>query len=310
MSRLRSALRSQIREIGHIAIPSWVKVRLARRLNRHRTHERWSIGVHAGSTRLPANPSELMSNFTADQVDDASAAFVADPFAINVAGVWHLFFEILNRESGKGEIALATSENLKTWVYQGIVLSEPHHLSYPQVVEIDGEYLMIPETSEIGAVLLYRATSWPSVWVRDTVLLEGRTLLDPSLFFHEGRWWIFVEVDPRHRYDTLRLFGAPNIRGPWTEHPCSPIVSGNPSIARPAGRIVGIDGEPHRLAQDCSESYGAGVHAFRITQLDGMSYAEEPAPELSLAGDGTLSTHHLDSHDLGGSWVTFMDLRP
>src|SRR5262245_52459901 len=95
--------------------------------------DEWSIGIYTGRSPLELTPATNLEQpvLTARHVTDVPAAFFADPFMIRVNHVWYMFFEVINRESRKGEIGLATSEDGAKWTYQQIVLAEPYHLSYP-----------------------------------------------------------------------------------------------------------------------------------------------------------------------------------
>ena len=66
----------------------------------------------------------------------------------------------------------------------------------------------------------------------------------------------------------LNLYIAPELTGPWTIHPSSPIVSYNTAIARCGGRVVYDSGKMFRIAQDGERYYGHSLRAFNITQLD------------------------------------------
>jgi hypothetical protein len=114
----------------------------------------WSIGIYVGSSPFDFAPSEDASNpvLTRDNVSDVRAEFVADPFMVRGRSNWCMFFEVMNRETRKGEIGLAISPDAISWNYQRIVLAEPFHLSYPYVFEWNGDYYMMPETQGIAAV--------------------------------------------------------------------------------------------------------------------------------------------------------------
>ena len=75
---------------------------------------------------------------TADDVNDVSASFVADPFMLIVNSIYYMFFEVFNKESNHGDIGLAISNDGKKWIYQQIVLDEQFHLSYPYVFIYQG----------------------------------------------------------------------------------------------------------------------------------------------------------------------------
>jgi hypothetical protein len=285
----------------YMARPSWSEI--------------WSIGLYGGSSPLGLSPWPGIVNpvLTRADVTDVPATYVADPFTLRVAGIWHLFFEVMNWRSGKGEIGLATSEEGLRWAYRQIVLAEPFHLSYPYVFQWEGDFFLIPESFQAGAVRLYRAQRFPTVWTPVATLLEGPYLADASVVRFAGRWWLFVETGGADRHDTLRLFFADELRGPWQEHPRSPIINGDPRRARPAGRILPCDGWLIRFAQGCQPSYGTDVRAFVITELTPTGYKERPAREKPVLGPGAGGwnaggMHHVDACQLAdGSWRACVD---
>jgi hypothetical protein len=115
------------------------------------------------------------------------------------------------------------------------------------------------------------------------------------------------------KHDTLRLYYADHLRGPWHEHPQSPIIAGNAHIARPAGRVVVAENSVIRYTQDCVPIYGAQVRAFTITTLTRTQYAEQLCTtQPILTGSGTgwnqAGMHHLDPHRLpDGRWLACVD---
>ncbi len=172
------------------------------------------------------------------------------------------------------------------------VLEEAHHLSYPFVFEREGSVWMVPESSAAGTVDLYRATRFPGGWVKEATLLSGVVASDATLVEHHGRWWIFATVRDAGLdapagagsfHDALHLWSAPDFRGPYTPHPANPVLV-DPSLARPAGRIVARGGRLIRPIQDCATGYGRALMLARIDRLDREGYAQtvigriEPAP--------------------------------
>lgn len=273
----------------------------------------WSIGIYFGESPFDLEPAPGIVNpvLTRDSVSDVAAKFVADPFMLNVNGVWHMFFEVMNRETRKGEIGLATSVNGLNWEYRQIVLDEPFHLSYPYVFEWNHEYYMIPETFEPGKIRLYKSKEFPCQWSFVRSLVTGR-YADPSVFYFDNRWWMFVCATP-HRHDSLRLYFAANLMGPWMEHPASPIIEDNARKARPAGRVLVLADRIIRFTQDCVPTYGTQVRAFEISELTTRSYLETEHPNspiLSPSGAGwnEVGMHHIDAHLLaGGKWLACVD---
>lgn len=275
----------------------------------------WSIGIYAGPSPLDLTDVADVVNpvLTRDAISDVPALFIADPFMTRVAGRWHMFFEVLNGTTWRGQIGYATSEDGVRWGYDGIVLAEPFHLSYPYVFEWMGEHYMIPETGQAGGVRLYCARQFPRDWSFVTTLIRGDALVDASICRLDDRWWLFVQDSPLPRHDTLRLYSAASLTGPWKEHPSSPIVRGDARAARPAGRVLVDGGRVLRFGQDCREVYGAAVRAYEISVLTADAYAERQVgrdPLLGGSGRGwnEHGMHHVDACRLDdGSWLACVD---
>jgi hypothetical protein len=272
----------------------------------------WSIGIFHGSTLSDLRPVTgiEMPVLSAKDVSDIPAEFLADPFMTRKQDIWYMFFEVMNEKTQKGDIGLATSKDGLKWSYQQIVLNEPFHLSYPYVFQAGGEYFMIPESYEANSMRLYRADSFPLKWSYVGTLLEG-PWVDSSIFFFEGRWWVFSNpVAPEN--EVLELFYAPAVTGPWQRHPMSPLITGNKRVARGGGRVILLNGRPIRVTQDCFPFYGTGVRAFEVSLLTTSDYAEkefEFSPILSAGKEPWRSDgmHHIDPHFIDGRWLACVD---
>jgi hypothetical protein len=273
----------------------------------------WSINIYTGNTPLelqPARPGKLPV-LQAAQVHDIRARYVADPFLLRVGDIWYMFHEVMHADTNLGKIGLATSRDGFTWEYQGLVLDEPFHLSYPYVFCWEDNYYMLPESHQDQAVRLYRADTFPTNWSLVGRILQGHSYMDPTPVYHQGRWWLFVGTGFSN--DTLRLYYADELTGPWHEHPRSPLITGNPHIARPAGRILAWQGRLFRFAQDCTPNYGTSVSMFEITHLSTTDYAEHPALTHPLLKPGktgwnAAGMHHIDlQQGSDGHWLACVD---
>jgi hypothetical protein len=274
----------------------------------------WAIGIYAGQspTRLGPIPGATNPVITREHITDIAAAFVADPFLIQANQQWFMFFEVMNYHTGKGDIGLATSHDGLQWHDKQIVLSEDFHLSYPCVFEWERQFFMIPESHQAGAVRLYRADDFPMKWSLVTELLRAPYLADPSILQHDGRWWMFVDASTDLANDTLRLYHADHLAGPWIEHPMSPIVRLDCRIARPGGRVIHGGDKLIRYTQGCTPYYGTDVRAFEITELTRSSYRERAisdGPILGPTGQGwnACGMHHVDAHAVNGGWLAGVD---
>lgn len=267
----------------------------------------YAIGVYRGGSLRDLAPYSGNPVLTGSDVDDARAKFVADPFMVKRNGRWYMFFEVWNKDTDQGDIGLAASDDGLDWEYDSIVLDEPFLLSYPQVFESSGRMYMLPESNESGAIRLYESDSFPRGWKLSAELVQGR-FMDPTIFRAGAGYYILATEYDDSNFgngdETLRLFAADDLRGPWREHPASPVVAGNPNNARGAGPVLELDGALLRLAQDDYPQYGLAVHAFRIVELDGSAYAEKrfmagPLIEGQGSGWNAGGMHHIDVHALG-----------
>jgi hypothetical protein len=221
-----------------------------------------------------------------------------------------MFFEVMNSDTGRGEIGLATSGDGLRWTYKQIVLREPFHLSYPYVFEWKNQYYMVPEAAQSYSVRLYKAVDFPRKWSLVGRLLEGASCMDPSVLFFDHRWWLFTASAGN---DVLHLFYADELRGPWVEHPESPIVRGNAHMARPGGRVLVFDNRVVRYAQEDIPVYGHQVRAFEITKLTTTDYKEREtteSPVLKPGGDrwNADRMHTIDPHQIGKKrWMACVD---
>lgn len=270
----------------------------------------WAIAIYKGATPSKLEPWAAAPEtvLTFKDVTDVSADFVADPFMIFHDDLWYLFFEVLNNETGLGEIGYASSSNCIDWTYEKIILRENFHLSYPMVFKQNEQLYMLPETRQAGEIRIYKADVFPQKWTPEKVLIKG-DYADATLFNDENGWWMFA----LHGTRDLHLFYADSLLGDWTPHPSNPIVENNLKTSRPAGSIIKENGKLFRLAQDGVPLYGNKVRMFEITNLSRTNYSErelEESPILkgSRKGWNAIGMHHVNAHQLeDGSWIACVD---
>jgi hypothetical protein len=271
----------------------------------------WTIGVYTGQSPFELSQPSGLTNpvLTGADVSDMEINILAHPFVVAVDSAYHLFFTAKHDKLKQGGIGSARSSDGLHWKYNRIVLDEPYDLSYPYVFSWRGEYYMIPEAHTETTLRLYRATDFPDKWERECDLLTGDHYISTTVVRYKEMWWMFTA---RLGNETLRLFYAENLKGPWSEHPQSPIVEQDLNTARPAGRPLVIDGTLYRLGQDCDPTYGNSVHAFRITDLSTSAYSEQmvqkPLIKATSSGWNAEAMHHVDAlRTADGKWIAIVD---
>ncbi len=200
------------------------------------------------------------------------------------------------REVG-GKLAATGAVERSAWL-----LDDGRHHSYPCTFQEGDVVYVIPEDREPGETTLYQVDAA----ARLTPVCRpapGRQFADPTLFHHEGRYWIACTDIAIGHHDNLCLFHADRLAGPWTAHRCTPVkidIRG----ARPAGQVFRIGGQLFRPAQDCALTYGAAVVIHRIDMLTPDRFRETPVAMLrpDPAGPFPRGLHTLSAGD-GRVWI-------
>lgn len=158
-------------------------------------------------------------------------------------------------------------------------IDEPAHMSYPYVLEHDGEIFCIPECAERREVALYRLDR-NAKWIRDSVLIDGIAAVDATMFQAHGAWWLLhSEAQGVGRW-SLYVWTASDLRGPWRPHPANPVKT-DVSCSRPAGKPFWHGGKLYRPAQDGRDSYGGALVINRIDSLSPEEFLEVPARRIT-----------------------------
>lgn len=271
-------------------------VKLRRRLRRRVWFDQWCL--------LVAEHDGLATSLRRfHRIVPPRDRFWADPNVLYENGLYRIFIEEFLYARDKGHISLLTMDSSGNYRAPVKVIEEPHHISYPFVFRHAGELWMLVEAYDAKVVPLYRCIEFPHRWVFERNLLEDTAAVDPTLYPHGGKWYLFVGVaeNPGSSPSTeLFLYFADDpVAGNWKPHPLNPVISDVKS-ARPAGRIFEHNGGIFRPAQNCSHRYGYGITLNRIEVMSETGYREhkvnaiEPGWCRDITGTHTIShTHRL-----------------
>ena len=266
--------------------------RLLSPLRRHAARRHWNLALC-----IADGPPDLdrfdLGDYRPLPVDPST--FYADPFVIARDGRHYLFAEACPYATGKGVIVCAEVGADGAPGPWRTVLERPWHLSYPFVLEHEGETWLAPESSSHGGIELYRATDFPYGWSFAERLLPELPLVDPTFFTHDGRLWLFAGMahPGGSDWDELHAWHAPGLSGPWTPHALNPIKSDCRS-ARPGGRVLRLDGKLLRPAQRCERAYGEALAWLEIKRLTPDAFEEEQIALWRADGAGLSGPHHAD----------------
>ncbi|MBU2191221.1 MAG: hypothetical protein KJ796_07375 [Alphaproteobacteria bacterium] len=284
-------------------------VRAAYRLCCHGSH--WRVGYRfvepGGDVWSRRDLAGARWSVLADPVDH----FYADPFPFHWQGRDYLFFEDLHHRTEKGIISVVAFDEAGRPGPVMPVLEEPWHLSYPFLIEHEGELYMIPESSNNFDIPIYRCTGFPLKWERHAVLVDDVEAADATIIRHGGLYWMTAVVrDGAGGYsDMLALWSSENLFGPWQPHPANPVLVDD-RTARPAGNMVSRDGNLYRPVQDCRRTYGAALSFMRVKQLDGDGFAQQSEGTVTAGGAWPGSRIHTLNYNGRFEAIDGYTLRP
>jgi len=252
--------------------------RLARRIAQgvrkrlRRQRKQWNIGVLRNEDVATARPFPWSKVKWIEPLVDG---FVADPFLVQDGDDRWLFYERLLYEENQGTLWVGKLDPATAKLSDcREVLRTEFHLSFPNVFQLGGTWYMFPEEGRSGMTHLYRATAFPFEWKLHQVVLGQFPGIDPVLWEHDGKWWLFVSHGAAPCSDNnLFLFYADRIDGEWKPHPLNPIKSGLYG-SRMAGPLRRDGGRLLRPGQDCRQGYGMGLVLHEILELTTQSYSE------------------------------------
>ena len=126
-----------------------------------------------------------------------------------------------------------------------MVLSEPFHLSFPNVIYDfqNNQLLMFPETSAVSELRVYTTTpdAFPGGWKLHAAPLHAASgsaarWVDTTMLWSEkeGLWWIWTSENWNlHLFYTEHLLDQP-----WVEHPASPLYENDRRLGRNGGTFI------------------------------------------------------------------------
>lgn len=248
---------------------------LRARLRDRVASEIWAIG------RIAEPIEDFLSPRTVEPVSwieiPAREGFIADPFP------WPgredvILYERYSHHTGRGSIEAMVPPHSETNQIERVDLNIRTHLSYPFTYATDEHVICLPEMAAERKQVMYAL--FPDRPPRELCLVaENIAMADPTLFVHEGLYWIAYNDADIGLHENLCLKFAARLEGPWMPHPLNPVKLDVRS-SRPAGTPFRVRGSLFRPAQDCSRSYGCALTINRIIACTPACYDEETVATL------------------------------
>lgn len=202
----------------------------------------------------------------------------ADPFLFEEAGVTYLFAEIYDKKEGRGKLGYSVFDGNRFSPWK-IVISEPYHLSYPNIFRFQDQIYLVPEANESHSLYAYKAVSFPDTWVKCDPILTGCRLVDTTFLDDGDRHLMFTYDIGDSAKKKLYLYSV-NEKGEVKPY-ISDHISEDDATARPGGNFFRRQEDVIRVSQDCTGDYGVAVVFSKITDCTPECYAEEKVLRLS-----------------------------
>ncbi len=247
-----------------------VKNKLAFHRRELKYHEDWNVGIlyEPISTLVDTDPGQNVRWLPPPSANN----FRADPFGyIDKDGQLNVLYEKYDHGIQQGEIARIRPKKDNVLKRSRTMLQLSTHLSYPYVVQQGDAVYVVPEQAAAGRVDLYRITGDNDALEQVTTLLN-EPLFDPTLFEHEGRWWLLGTKAPLTNV-SLHAYHSDSLQGPFVAHTQNPIKMDIRS-ARPGGTPFYKDGVLWRPGQDSSITYGGRIALNRVIELTPSTFLE------------------------------------
>ena len=254
----------------------WFK-KIGRKINFHMTDlfkpETWKVGVfkNDSANEIPLGSSQKITWYE----NPLKRGYYADPFIAEQNSEHFLLVENYDYKTEKANITcinLATNDTK-------VLIEENFHLSYPFCFTFENKNYIIPESSASNKICAYEVDLAKATVISKIILLEDIQAFDPTLFYHESKWWLFVSQKNTHSNTCLNIYIADSPLGPYTPHSMNPVKT-NICSSRPAGGIFKLQDKFFRPSQNCSNTYGGSVVLNKINVLSETHYEETYYDEI------------------------------
>lgn len=225
--------------------------------------------------------------------------FKADPFGISLNGKYYIFYEDFNFRSQKGVISSAIFTKKSDIIdFESVsipCLQLPTHISYPCLFSYENDLYMIPETSLMKEIALYKAIKFPSEWRKEKVLIEDFHGVDNTIIHYRDYWWLFSTPKEAENLK-LYIWYAHDLYDKWIPHPRNPVKIDARST-RPGGTPFIIRENLYRPAQNSLETYGGQLVINQIIELTPQRFEEKVVFKFSGFDHYKDGCHTLSSCD-------------
>ena len=221
-------------------------------------HDNWNIGIaDMGDDLTPLNIKWMKHDY--------KDRYFGDPFFVGqTKDAYVILVEELIRDERKGRLARLTVDMEDGRLLKNeTILDLPTHLSFPNVITVDGKTYIYPENGDSGHTTYYEY---------DTVLKHPRLLsdlpmADAVIFRHEDKSYLLYTIGKACNGNVLHVAVANSVFGEYK--PLQEITFAD-NVARRAGNVFQWKGRLISPAQVSNNRYGEGISFQEIAIENGL----------------------------------------
>lgn len=243
--------------------------------------QQWILGVARGNLVSMIRNREFDPQIDWMRVKGPEWLF-ADPFLYRDGNDYSILFEDYSMHDNYGKISMIRLGERTRENPHRVVLDTKSHLSYPFFYSENGKNYLFPEASQSGKLSCYEYDPGTTT-ARHISDIVDLPLLDGTIYRYNNKYWLFGTINGKDADSKLYIFYADSLLGSYKSHAANPVKTGIEG-SRPAGKIIEVDGQLYRPAQNSRYTYGGSITLNRIKKLSETEYEEEFHMTISLNG--------------------------
>ncbi len=253
--------------------------------------EHWRIGLvqqDIGTTLTSGIESNSIEWLQLSKHD-----FNADPFVFKMQDNTFIAYEIFNYQQGKGKLKCVDLTG-REYGFLDDINATGGHKSFPAIFQYQGEWYVLPETSDRNVLSLYKWDSKLAKFCYLQDLLTDGDYVDSCVQVIDDKCYIFTSTasEPFKQ----QLFIADDLFSTFRPHPASPIAN-DERWGRNAGAIIAHEGALYRVAQNCQGAYGKQLSIMKIDHISAQQYQESLFNQLLPSAPYPDGMHTLNHYD-------------
>lgn len=212
----------------------------------------------------------------------------ADPITRVIDGRLCIFVEKCLWRNSKGEISLICVDSNNYSYTERTIISEPFHLSYPEIFEYNGSRYMIPESSEKAQIRVYKQGEDINEWKLVNTFDTENKLVDTVVSIDNSNNILLLASDqaPDNPFKNRLHFYKMNL----SDSPeMSEINIGSRHYdyeSRNGGSLIAKDGNIYRVIQDSEDGqYGRNILIKKVDKLDKDGFEEQSTSNVVTVRD-------------------------